>query len=601
MSATRIQTLADEAILGRYRLSKQLGSGAFGTVWSARDERLDRDVAVKILPRSRVIHQRFEREARAAARLQHPAIVTLYEAAVDDDGAYLVSELVRGRTLDQLLAAGKLSDREIIEIAINICEALDHAHGQGVIHRDVKPSNILVAKATSNLAGRAKLTDFGVAHVVGGDSLTRTGDVIGTLAYMAPEQAQGREPTPSSDLYSLALVLYEALTGVNPIQDSRRTAALRPRRLGVFVPPIRRQRRDLDRQLSRSIDRALRPRPSERGELIDLQSALSAALDTADETRGVVGGWHDHETVADDPGPEWRERHDADGTPRLLISNAPTRVAGRGASHPAEAPGWPPRALAALGAGLAVAWLCAHLLTQAPLAPAAAGLLAAAATLLLPRLGWVATVAAIALLAADQGRTGGALLLAIVAAPPMILLGLRDGWSIPALAPALGMVGLGGAFPAVAGLGGRSWWQRAVLGASGYLWLVAGGLLAGRELYWLPAKLPRAHAWLTDPGGLIHAVLVPLSHSRGLAGALVWALAAALAPHMGPRRWPMLGVALSGIWAAVTVSAVQSLSGSPLRGAVVGGLVAAVVAGWGPLWTLTERMRDGAGKAPTVS
>src|ERR1700722_7615723 len=120
-------------VMGRYRLTKRLGNGAFGTVWSARDERLDRDVAVKLLPRERVNHARFEREARAAARLQHPAIVTLYEAAVDDDGAYLVSELVRGKTLDAVLQAGKFSDRDILEIGIALTGALAHAHEQGVI------------------------------------------------------------------------------------------------------------------------------------------------------------------------------------------------------------------------------------------------------------------------------------------------------------------------------------------------------------------------------------------------------------------------------------------------------------------------------------
>lgn len=248
----------DDLLLGRYRLKKRLGSGAFGTVWSARDERLERDVAVKVLPRERVVQARFEREARAAARLQHPAIVTLYEAAVDDDGAYLVSELVRGKTLDQLLEQGKLSDREIVEIGAALCQALDHAHAEGVIHRDVKPSNVLVAiKAGHPIA---KLTDFGVAHVAGGDTLTRTGDVIGTLAYMAPEQADGDEVSPACDLYALAVVLYEALTGVNPLTGRRGRG-----RTGTYLPPLRRQRRDLSRTLAAGIDQALRPRPSEQG------------------------------------------------------------------------------------------------------------------------------------------------------------------------------------------------------------------------------------------------------------------------------------------------------------------------------------------------
>src|SRR5437588_1312443 len=136
-------------VLGRYRLHRPLGAGGFGTVWMARDERLERDVAVKVLPRERIVDGRFEREARAAARLAHPGIVTLYEAAVDDEGAYLVSELVRGPTLDRLLAAGELSDRGIARIGIALCDALAHAHAEGVVHRDVKPSNILIPRRAS--------------------------------------------------------------------------------------------------------------------------------------------------------------------------------------------------------------------------------------------------------------------------------------------------------------------------------------------------------------------------------------------------------------------------------------------------------------------
>src|SRR5262249_25634876 len=138
-------------------------------------------------------------------------------------------------------------------------DALDHAHGQGVIHRDVKPSNVLVlTHGTGGSQQPAKLTDFGVARLVGSDTLTRTGDVIGTLAYMAPEQAEGREAGPAADLYSLAVVAYEALTGVNPLRD--RTAGRARRQLRTHVPPLRRQRRDLPRALGAGIDRALRPR-----------------------------------------------------------------------------------------------------------------------------------------------------------------------------------------------------------------------------------------------------------------------------------------------------------------------------------------------------
>ena len=265
-------------VLDRYRLQSRLGTGAFGTVWMARDERLERDVAVKILARERTMSHppgRFEREARAAARLSHPAIVTLYEAAVDDEGAYLVSELVRGETLDALLEHGRLSDRDIVAIAIALCDALGHAHAHGVVHRDVKPSNVLVPDAPAGDAQVAKLTDFGVARVLGGDALTLTGDVLGTLAYMAPEQAEGLEAGEPADLYSLALVVYEALSGVNPVAHVR---GGRPsRRLGLYLPPLRRQRRDLPRDLAAAIDLALRPRPRERGTVAELRRALVRA------------------------------------------------------------------------------------------------------------------------------------------------------------------------------------------------------------------------------------------------------------------------------------------------------------------------------------
>jgi hypothetical protein len=521
-------------VMGRYRLTKRLGSGAFGTVWSARDTRLDRDVAVKLLPRERVVHARFEREARAAARLQHPAIVTLYEAAVDDEGAYLVSELVRGRTLDTLLGQGKLSDHEIIEVGLSLCDALIHAHGQGVIHRDVKPSNVLVPNRSSGSGDRAKLTDFGVAHVIGGATLTRTGDVVGTLAYMAPEQADGREVGPEADLYSLALVLYEALTGVNPQQSSGRM------RCGhTFVPPLRRQRHELGRPLADGIDQALRPRPSERGTLEDLRLALLQSLDRADDARGVVApGWRgrdeDDTWVQGDPGPEWRDQH-SHAAPRLRMSGAAGRgaIAGRSAGGLAGL-SWLPRAANAVGAGLGTAWICTQLWHHAPVPPAVAALVAAVAALLLPLLGSLLT------------------------------------------AVALGAVALAGAFPAVVAQVGGSWWRRALFGAVGFCLLIGVSKLAHHDLYWLPAQIPPRHG-------------------RGLAGAAVWAAAAAVQPLLRARRFPMLDLLLCVIWSAVVVMGVEAVGATPLRGDVPGALVGTLIVAWQPLLTILEETRRSAG------
>ncbi len=153
------------------------------------------------------------REAQAAARLNHPGIVTLYEMGEEDGNALLVTELVDGTTLDQLNRDGALSDREIGEIGADLCEALDHAHSRSVVHRDIKPQNVLV---TEEGEPRAKLMDFGVARLTDAAALTAPGDVVGTLAYMAPEQAEGRAAGPEADVYSLALMLYECWSGENP-------------------------------------------------------------------------------------------------------------------------------------------------------------------------------------------------------------------------------------------------------------------------------------------------------------------------------------------------------------------------------------------------
>ena len=188
-------TAGPPPVLGRYRLGARLGSGGFGTVYAAHDERLDRDVAVKVIPVGEPAGssspERASREALAAARLDHPGIVAVFDAGEDGDARYLVSELVRGRTLDALAAAGDLSDRDVLRVGLALADALGHAHGRGVIHRDVKPQNVIVPDRPRSARSAAKLTDFGVAHLAGDAPLTRTGDVVGTLAYMAPEQADG--------------------------------------------------------------------------------------------------------------------------------------------------------------------------------------------------------------------------------------------------------------------------------------------------------------------------------------------------------------------------------------------------------------------------
>ncbi|MEA2300126.1 MAG: eukaryotic-like serine/threonine-protein kinase, partial [Solirubrobacteraceae bacterium] len=267
-------------MLDRYVLLERLGAGAFGTVWLAHDERLHREVAVKRIARGpregREDRRRAAREALAAARLSHPAIVGLYEAAADDSAYYLVSEPVRGPSLDELFAAGGPGDRELLRIGAVLADGLAHAHARGVVHRDVKPQNVIVPEEVTGGGAPAKLTDFGVALIAGEQPLTRAGDVVGTFAYMAPEQAQGRVVDARADLYSLALTLYEGLAGFNPMRGS--TPALTALRQGDPVKPLERSRPDLPRDLSRSIDRALSADPARRGSLVDLRRSLGAAL-----------------------------------------------------------------------------------------------------------------------------------------------------------------------------------------------------------------------------------------------------------------------------------------------------------------------------------
>ncbi len=576
-------------VLGRYRLYRRLGAGAYGTVWMARDERLDRDVAVKIVPRERIVGGRFEREARAAARLAHPGIVTLYEAGADDEGAYLVSELVRGATLDGLLETGRLSDRDVVTIGIALCDALAHAHSQGVVHRDVKPSNILVPERPTTPDQVAKLTDFGVARVVGGDSLTRTGDVVGTAAYMAPEQAEGREAGAAADLYALALVIYEALTGINPIQTG--TAARNARRLGAHLPPLRRQRRDLPRELGQGIDQALRPRARERGTVRHLRQALSASLSGVQDQPGIVApAWRPSTRTADrvpdgtaDRGVRWAGTGDElsgpdDGAPVA----APLDRGSRARPVPLGA-----RVLAACASVGMIAWLLTHLLHPAPGVPLMAGLCAGLAIAALPRLGWVAVWVALCVSLAIEHEPGASLVLALGALLPAVLLPFSpSAWPLSAGAPGLGVFGLAGAWPAVAGRA-RGVWRRAVLGATGWLWLAIAERLTGAVLYLgRPPGTPSPPVWTASLQVTVHDVLGGLLGAGVLLPAAVWGAAASVLPWIVRGRSPALDLVRVAAWAAILVSAtgaavrvahVPTGYGTP-RGAVLGAIASVVVA-----------------------
>ncbi|HET7509094.1 MAG TPA: serine/threonine-protein kinase [Solirubrobacterales bacterium] len=261
-------------VLNRFLIERRIGSGGFGVVYEAWDGRLERPVAVKAIEQRGEAGRRVLREAQAAARLNHPGIVTLYELGEEDGNALLVTELVEGSTLARLSHNGELCDREIGEIGADLCEALDHAHSRGVVHRDIKPQNVQVIEDGEP---RAKLMDFGVAHLADDAPLTAVGDVVGTLAYMSPEQAEGRPAGPEADVYSLALTLYECWSGENP--HRRSTPAATARAIGGKARRLRRLRPDLPRELTETIDACLSPRPNHRPSLEQLGTTIEDCLD----------------------------------------------------------------------------------------------------------------------------------------------------------------------------------------------------------------------------------------------------------------------------------------------------------------------------------
>ncbi|WP_369388315.1 serine/threonine-protein kinase [Streptomyces sp. CG1] len=233
----------ERVIAGRYRLLSPLGEGGMGTVWRARDEVLHREVAVKEvrapagLPASDVerMYARLEREAWAAARVSDRNVVTVYDVALEGGRPWIVMELVRGLSLaDQLEAEGPLTPQRAAHIGAEVLSALRAAHAAGVLHRDVKPANVLLAND-----GRVVLTDFGIASVEGSSALTMTGEVVGSPEFLAPERALGRTPGPESDLWSLGVLLYSAVEGVSPFRYDTPISTLRAVVDEELPPPLR--------------------------------------------------------------------------------------------------------------------------------------------------------------------------------------------------------------------------------------------------------------------------------------------------------------------------------------------------------------------------
>jgi serine/threonine protein kinase len=490
----------------RFELLVPLGSGGFGTVYEGFDMLLERPVAIKELKIDQELTDSGDalREARATARLNHPAIVSLYEIVHEGDCIYMINELVHGHTLGSMIDEGLMSDNDAGRIGYALCEALGHAHAQGVIHRDVKPANVMVTSAWLEGSGGwrvqpAKLMDFGIASIVdpgahGGRA--HAGPHAGSRGYVAPEQDAGEPASPAGDVYSLALVLFECFTGAGPGKGRRSRLA--------------RARRDLPYELTGTIDRCLEPDPAFRPDVIELGQAIYDALPElshnlaaptiSSRVRGLLG----HAP---------RERSDSYTHDRPAL-----RVVSRDHQELRE-PGsgriWR-FGIALLAAAMCAVTMLAAGVTLSFVQP----LIAAALVFVFPRAGWAlaATAGAVALFV--DGQVGSAMFLVL----PAVVAALAAMMPLPRLL------------------------DGALAGAGAFAWVVAVQAMSGTSL---ALSLPEATGRpedLRQYADFAAQALVTFWHPAYTASLGLWALTGAAAVLLVDRRatlpaWAGLGIA----------------------------------------------------------
>ena len=259
-------------MVSHYRIIEKIGAGGMGEVFLAEDTELNRKVALKFLPihlcQDEEYRKRFTREAQAAAKLNHPNIVTIHEVGEHTGRPFIVSEYVGGRTLSAAIGSKSLAPSEVINIIIQVCEGLEEAHSAGIVHRDIKPSNIILEKSS-----RPKICDFGLATIQGAQRMTRSGSAMGTIGYMSPEQLRGAPVDRRTDLFSVGIVLYESITGLNPFAADNQ-AAIQTKILSKQPEPIARYKSEIPPGLQEVVSRAL-----EKEQQVRYQSAADLAAD----------------------------------------------------------------------------------------------------------------------------------------------------------------------------------------------------------------------------------------------------------------------------------------------------------------------------------
>ena len=584
----------------RYEFRDRVGAGRFGVVWKAFDTRLAREVAIKLVPLPDDPRDlaRAEREAMAAARLDHPAVVTVYDSFVEDRTLYLVTELVRGPSLAARLQDGPLEPLEALRVGEAMAAALAHAHRRGVLHRDVKPANILLVPGAEAPAPAAKLADFGIAQVLGADSLTPTGMVVGTPRYMAPERVHG-PAGPPADVFALGATLREALG------DAALPAyAEAPLSRSVALDPDARPPAE---QLYRVLARAAR----DRGDAAERTGATAVLPGPRDAGTAATNVLPDPSRPAaaeparppgGDPRPRWDAPRDHAEDPSRASAGSPhpgrtARLHDRVAHAAAILRPVLERRLADPRLSVAAASFAATLaLILGPLrGEALLGLLAAAGVAALatvrPRLAWlVASGVAVGALVV-RGQFGTALIFLLIAGGlPVVLRRRADRWWYAAAAPALGAVGLAAAFPVlVSRAGNRA--AAVALSLAGFVTLALAEVATADTLLAGPARAASGpRAWRENPLETAELALWPLVSSPFVLFALAFAVVTLavrwLLPDADTSRLG-LRVAAAAVVAVGVPAVANELLAASVELAVPRGLLAGACLGVGAL--LVER------------